>query len=304
MSTKFVDRESIEQILKEMTVEEKAELVIGSSGFRSQGNEKYGIPVAVLLDGGTGFNSMQWGLETDFQEIAKKAKEKNLSIDTEKLSGMGGLAVAFAMDYLLDEKRSQEDEKEPEFGCYPPGMFLVATWNPKPIEACGHSLGKEMNKLGVDVVLGTPNVNIHRDPLNGRLFEGYSEDPCLVSKLAPAFVKGVQAEGVIADVKHFAANSQEKDRMGVNEIISERALREIYFPGFKACVDAGCKSVMSAYNKINGEPCAMNHWLLTDVLRGDWGFDGFVVSDWSASYDQVISLAAGNDLIMPGPRGK
>ncbi len=92
--------------------------------------------------------------------------------------------------------------------------------------------------------------------------------------------------------------------MGVNEIISERALREIYFPGFKACVDAGCKSVMSAYNQINGEPCAMNRWLLTDVLRGEWGFDGFVVSDWSASYDQVVSLAAGNDLIMPGPRGK
>lgn len=80
---------------------------------------------------------------------------------------------------------------------------------------------------------------------------------------------------MIADVKHFAANSQEKDRMGVNEIISERALREIYFPGFKACVDAGCKSVMSAYNQINGEPYAMNRWLLTDVLRGAWGFDGF-----------------------------
>ena len=125
-----------------------------------------------------------------------------------------------------------------------------------------HALGNEANVRGVDVLLGTPNVNIHRDPLNGRLFEGYSEDPCLVSKLAPSFVKGIQDEGVAADVKHFAANNQETDRMGVNEHIPERALREIYLPGFQACVQAGCKTVMSAYNKINGAACAQNRHLL------------------------------------------
>ena len=124
---------------------------------------------------------------------------------------------------------------------------MGATWNPSVIEACGHALGKETNMRGVDVLLGSPNVNIHRDPLNGRLFEGYSEDPCLASKLAPSLVKGVQEEGVIANVKHFAANNQETDRMGVDEHISERALREIYLPGFQACVRAGCKTVMSAY---------------------------------------------------------
>lgn len=127
MSTKLTNAESIEQILKEMSVEEKAELVMGSSGFRSRGNDKYGIPEAVLLDGGTGFNSMQWGFETDFQEIVKKAEEKNIPLDTEKLSGMGGLEVAFAMGYLLEDKeKADEKEEEPEFGsssfvCLVPG---------------------------------------------------------------------------------------------------------------------------------------------------------------------------------------
>lgn len=300
MATKLTDASSIEQILQEMTLAEKAKIVIGASPFRTVGLDKYDIPMTVWLDGGTGFNTLQYNGEEGFWKEAEKAEEAGAPLDPESFGGMGGLFLGLTNQ---DETEAQKKKELPELGCYPPGMFLGATWNPEPLNACGHSLGKEMNKLGVDVVLGTPNVNIHRDPLNGRLFEGYSEDPCLVSQLAPAFVRGVQEEGVVANVKHFAANNQETERMGVDEHIPERALREIYLPGFKACVDAGCQTVMSAYNKINGLPCAMNPWLLTEVLRKEWGFDGCVVSDWSAAYEQAAALEAGNDLIMPGPRG-
>ncbi|NLN46324.1 MAG: hypothetical protein GX153_07140, partial [Clostridiaceae bacterium] len=154
----------------------------------------------------------------------------------------------------------------------------------------------------MDVILGSPNVNIHRDPRNGRLFEGYSEDPCLAATLAPELVKGVQEEGLIANIKHFAANNQETERSGVNEIISLRALYEIYLPGFKACVTEGKgMTVMSAYNSINGKPCAQNPWLLQEVLKGEWGFEGAVTSDWGAVYDQVEALNSGNDLEQPHP---
>lgn len=123
--------------------------------------------------------------------------------------------------------------------------------------------------------------------------------------MAPAMVCGVQAQGVAADVKHFAANNQETLRQGIDEQISERALREIYLPGFEAAVkEGGAATVMSAYNSINGVPCAQNRWLLTDVLKREWGFDGQVVSDWGAVYDQAEALRAGNDMDMPGPRGK
>lgn len=305
MSTKLKDEASIEQILQEMTVEEKAKLVTGGSPFASEPMEKYGIPAMFMLDGGTGFNSFQNASEVGFQIAKKSAAEKGEELDRESFGSMGGLVLGLRTIQNAKAQNAGNEEKTPkkEYGCYPPGMFFGATWNPDAIEACGHALGKEMGALGIDVILGTPNVNIHRNPLGGRLFEGYSEDPCLVSKLEPAFVKGVQSEGPLANVKHFAANNQETDRMGVDEHIPERALREIYLPGFKACVDAGCKTLMSSYNKINGVPSAMNPWLLTKVLREEWGFDGFVTSDWAGAYDQVAAIAAGNDLAMPGPRG-
>lgn len=305
MATRLTDEESIEKIIGEMSVAEKAACVTGETSFYTRKMEKYEIPATLWLDGGTGYNTNQKFLDTLYQRYAKKCAEEGHPIDEEQCTArMGGLEIVLNDKETWDNRRklAKEELTDTKFGCYPPGMFLAATWNPEVIEECGHALGKEANARGVDVLLGTPNVNIHRDPLNGRLFEGYSEDPCLVSKLAPSFVKGVQAEGVLADVKHFAANNQETDRMGINEHIPERALREIYFPGFKACVDAGCKTVMSAYNKINGTPCAQNRWLLKDVLRKEWGFQGCVVSDWSAAYDQAEAAAAGNDLVMPGPR--
>ena len=306
MPTKLKDKESIEKIIEEMSVWEKVACITGDSSFSSRAMEKYGIPKLLLLDGGTGFNTGQMLFEQVYQEYAEKRKEEGNPINEEDCTGrLGGMEIVLNDPELLKEmtKRSMDAKEHPkELGCYPPGILFGATWDPEVISACGHALGKEAGTMGIDVLLGSPNVNIHRDPLNGRLFEGYSEDPCLVSKLAPSFVKAIQDEGLLANVKHFAANNQETDRMGVNEMIPERALREIYFPGFKACVEAGCKTVMSAYNKINGVPCAHNRWLLHDVLREEWGFTGCVTSDWSGAYDQTEACAAENDLVMPGPR--
>lgn len=301
MGTQLTDEQSIEQIISEMTLEEKARLVTGGAPFATEALEQYGIPAAILQDGGTGFNAGQYATQKGYEKAVEMAKVTGRTIDWESLGAMGGMYLA--QQELSRNPLQPEERRTRELGCYPPGMLLGATWNPEPIEACGHALGREMSALGVDCVLGTPNVNIHRDPLNGRLFEGYSEDPYLVAQLAPALVRGVQAEGPAANVKHFAANNQETNRQTIDEHISERALREIYFPGFRACVEAGCKTVMSAYNKINGTYCAMNHWLLQQVLRQEWGFQGFVMSDWSAAVDQVAAVAAGNDLAMPGPRG-
>jgi beta-glucosidase len=181
--------------------------------------------------------------------------------------------------------------------CFPPGITMASTWDPDLVGACAAAVADEAKAFGVGMVLG-PNVNIHRNPLGGRIF-----DPYLAGRIAVGYVQGMQARGVAADPKHFAANNQETNRQRINEHIPERALREIYLPAFRAAVEeGGAWTVMSAYNKINGYDCAMNRWLLTDLLRGEWGFEGFVVSDWGAAYDRIEALLAGNDLEMPGPQ--
>ncbi len=302
---------NIDNLIKDMTLEEKAKLINGATFFGSAAIERLGIPRMQLLDGGTGMNFEQ--LFGDFTHIDK--------FGDEDLIGSSALVNVidsyYEPDKLLDENKELHNwiaEKlkarmdstigTTDFapGCYPPGILLGATWNKETVKKVGQALGIEACIFGVHLLLGTPNVNIHRDPLNGRLFEGYSEDPCVVSKLAPELVKGVQEYGVIANVKHFAANNQETNRVGIDENISTRALEEIYLPGFKACVtDGKVKTVMSAYNKINGVPCTESTWLLKDKLRRDWDFDGFVVSDWGAVSNPLYALLGGNELVMPGP---
>ena len=185
--------------------------------------------------------------------------------------------------------------------CFPPAVAVGSSWDGELAARVGEAVGREARALGVGVVLG-PGVNIKRSPLCGRNFEYYSEDPLLSGVLGAAFVRGLQAQGVGATVKHFAANNQESDRMRVSAEVDERTLREIYLAAFERIVtEARPAAVMAAYNRIDGVPASESRWLLTDVLRTEWGFEGAVVSDWGGVGDRVAALAAGLDLQMPGP---
>ena len=184
---------------------------------------------------------------------------------------------------------------------FPVGIALAATWDPALIEQIGAALGEEAKTKGAHVLLA-PTVNIHRTPLNGRNFEAYSEDPYLTAEIATAYIKGLQSQGVAATIKHFVCNDSEYQRMTISSEVGERALREIYLPPFKAAVQkAGVWAIMTAYNKLNGIHCSDHAHLLHDILRGEWGFDGLVMSDWSGTKSTVESVNAGQDLEMPGP---
>ena len=183
--------------------------------------------------------------------------------------------------------------------CFPPAVALGSAWDPELARAVGAAIGREARAQGVAVVLG-PGVNIKRSPLCGRNFEYVSEDPYLAGRVGAGLVEGLQSEGVGACVKHFAVNNQETDRLRVSAEVDERTMREIYLPAFEHIVTTARPwTVMCAYNKINGTYASQHRWLLTEVLRGEWGFAGLVMSDWGAVADRVPALAAGLDLEMP-----
>ena len=178
----------------------------------------------------------------------------------------------------------------------PSGSAVASTWNPDLARMTGEVLGEEARGRGKDVILG-PSINIKRSPLCGRNFEYMSEDPVLTAAQGVAYIQGVQESDVAACAKHYAVNSQETDRLDVDETVSERALREIYLPAFEAAVqDGGVLSVMGAYNLVNGTKCCEHKQLLDDILRDEYGFDGFVVSDWSAVRDTKASAEVGMDI--------
>ena len=187
--------------------------------------------------------------------------------------------------------------------CYPTASALGSSFDPDLVRRVGEALGAEALTQGVAVVLG-PGINIKRSPLCGRNFEYFSEDPLVSGVLGAALVEGVQSQGIGTSVKHYAANNQETDRLRVSADVDERTLREIYLPGFERVVtQARPWTVMCAYNKVNGVYASENPWLLTEVLRDDWGFDGLVMSDWGAVHDRVAALDAGLDLEMPPNHG-
>jgi beta-glucosidase len=185
--------------------------------------------------------------------------------------------------------------------CMPCGAALGATWDVELVEAVGEALGREAQAKGAHVLLG-PTVNIQRFPLGGRHFESYSEDPYISAVLAAAYVRGVQSTGVGACVKHLVANDVEVDRFNIDCLVDERTLREVYLAPFEAAIlGAGAWSVMGAYSRLNGPYCCEHPWLLTELLRDEWGWDGVVVSDWTATHSSAEALAAGLDIEMPGP---
>ncbi|MGM0385725.1 MAG: beta-glucosidase [Actinomycetota bacterium] len=187
--------------------------------------------------------------------------------------------------------------------CFPTAAGLGSTWDRDLLVRVGEALGRETRANGVSVLLG-PGVNMKRSPLCGRNFEYFAEDPLLAGELATALVRGIQSQGVGTSLKHFAANNQETDRLRVDAQVDERTLREIYLPAFERVVrKAQPWTVMCAYNKVNGTQASEHRWLLTEVLRDEWRFEGLVVSDWGAVDDRVAGVAAGLDLEMPSSGG-
>ncbi len=210
---------------------------------------------------------------------------------------------------MTDGPHGLRREKGEGFGnsekatCFPTAVALAATWNTDLVKEVGTAIGKECQAQDVQILLG-PGMNIKRSPLNGRNFEYYSEDPIVSGKMAAAFIKGVQSQGIGTSLKHFAVNNQEFERMSINVEVGERALREIYLRGFEIAVkEAKPTTLMCAYNKINGFFGAEQPYLLHEILKGEWGFEGYVVSDWGAVNDRVAGVKAGLQLEMPGNAG-
>jgi beta-glucosidase len=269
--------DNVDEILKAMTLEEKATLCVGYS--HAQG------------DAGT--NGII-GQHTDMVPGAAGATRPiaRLGIPATVLTdGPAGVRIS---------PTRQDDSATYYATGFPVGTALACTWNAELVESVGHSIGNEVLEYGCDVLLA-PGMNIHRSPLCGRNFEYYSEDPLVAGKMAAAYVRGIQSQGVGTSIKHFAVNSQETNRSHVDEIVGQRALREIYLKGFEIAVkESDPWTVMSSYNSLNGEFTQQSHGLLTTILRDEWGFKGIVMTDWGSKEGTVKAVIAGNDLMEPG----
>ena len=256
--------DNIPQVVKELTTEEKAALLVGSGSKAFDGVgyttlyvkgsagtthpiERLGIPAIVLADGPAGVR--------------------------------------------IDDRPCTK---------FPIGTSLASTWNPQLVEEVGGAIGNEVLEYGVDILLA-PGINIQRNPLCGRNFEYYSEDPLLAGRIAAGYIRGIQSQGVGTSIKHFAANNQELNRLYLDTRVSTRALREIYLRNFEIAIkESDPWTVMTSYNYVNGTLAAENHDLATGVLRNDWGYDGVVMTDWAAGMYADKIVASGNDMIQPG----
>lgn len=266
--------ERAKDILSKINIDEKIHLLKGSGMKSALGMSKNGIPGAV----GTIVSTPRLGLPSLYLS-----------------DGPAGLRISPKRD---------GDEKTYYCTAFPIGTLLASTWNTDLVQEVGNAMGNEALNYGIDIILG-PAVNIHRNPLCGRNFEYYSEDPILSGNIGAAMVNGIESNGVGTSVKHFIANNQETSRNSNNAIISERALREIYLKGFEIIVKKSQPwTIMSSYNKVNGENVSESKKLLTNILRNEWGFEGVVMTDWFGGNDAKNQIRSGNDLLEPGTQNQ
>ena len=270
--------DNIDEVLKAMTLEEKAKLLVGGA------NNFFGAGAVV-------------GGEADLVAGAAGTSPAipRLGIPATVLTdGPAGVRI--------DPTRKGTD-KTSYATAFPIGSCLASTWNTELVSKVGEAIGNETKEYRCDVILG-PGMNLHRNPLCGRNFEYYSEDPLLTGKIAAAYIQGVQSQGAGVSAKHFAVNSQETDRTSVDERVSQRAARELYLRGFEIAVrESDPWTVMASYNQVNGQYSMGNHDLLTKILRDDWGFKGIVMTDWIGirqGLETITEVQAGNDLMEPG----
>ena len=268
-------KDNIDEVVAAMTLEEKATLLVGS-GWGSMTAGSMTASATALVPGAAG---------------TTRSIERLGIPSTVLADGPAGLRIS-----------PRRDNDPNTYFCtgFPVGTVLASMWDTERVEELTTAMGNEVLEYGADVLLA-PGMNLHRNPLCGRNFEYFSEDPFLTGKTAAAYINGIQSNGVGVSVKHFAANNQEVNRMENDSRVSQRALRELYLKGFEIAVkEADPWTVMSSYNKLNGEYTQQSHGLLTTILRDEWGFDGIVMTDWGTKEGTVKAVNAGNDLMEPG----